>query len=175
MKQRNSFIIKCYGAIQDLAAIAVKVQVDVHVTNKSRIAVGVFFPPTDFLDYGGKMLDISPEDGIGRIVSALAFERGETLPTDADTITAAVKAISPAHLVRDNAPPFLLIHGDADPSVPLQQSEVMVAALKAKNIPAQLIIKPGGGHPWATIHEEVEVLADWFVERIVGEPKKATK
>ena len=32
----------------------------------------------------------------------------------------------------------------------------MVAALKARSVPAQLIIKRGGGHPWATIHEEVE-------------------
>ncbi len=135
-------------------------------------AVGVFFPPTDFLDYGGEKLNIFSKDGMGRIISALAFPPGEPLPTDADAITAAVKAISPARLVHDGLPPFLLIHGDADPSVPLQQSEVMIAALKAKNVPAQLIVKPGGGHPWATIHEEVRlddcvILAD--VARITGE------
>jgi acetyl esterase/lipase len=138
-------------------------------------AVGVFFPPTDFLDYGGRDLSVSADEGMGRIVSALAFKREEPPPTDADSITAAAKAISPARLVPNNAPPFLLIHGDADPSVPLQQSEVMVAALKAKNIPVQLIIKQGGGHPWVTIHEEVEVLAEWFVARIVGEPKKGAE
>ncbi len=138
-------------------------------------AVGVFFPPTDFLDYGGEKLDIFSEDAMGRTISALAFQRGETLPTDADAVAAAVKAISPARLVRDGLPPFLLIHGDADPSVPLQQSEVMIAALKAKNVPAQLVVKPGGGHPWATIHEEVEVLADWFVEQVSGVPVKTAK
>ena len=29
-------------------------------------------------------------------------------------------------------------------------------------MPAELIVKPGGGHPWLTIHEEVKVIADWF-------------
>ncbi len=128
-----------------------------------------------FLDYGGEKLNIFSKDGMGRIISALAFPPGEPLPTDADAITAAVKAISPARLVHDGLPPFLLIHGDADPSVPLQQSEVMIAALKAKNVPAQLIVKPGGGHPWATIHEEVQVLADWFVESVCGAPDKTAE
>lgn len=131
-------------------------------------AVAVFFPPTDFLNYGGKkLLDRSAEGELGRIIRALAFKRGEQPPTDVDSILAAAKAISPAHLVQDDAPPFLLIHGDADPAVPLQQSEVMVAALKEKNISCQLIVKKGGGHPWATIHEEVAVMADWFVEQII--------
>ncbi len=137
-------------------------------------AVAVFFPPTDFLNYGGRPLEPSAEDGIGKIVSALAFKKGEAIPTEAGAISAAAKAISPAHLVPDDAPPFLLIHGDADRSVPLQQSEVMIAALEAKKIPAQLIVKKGGGHPWPTIHEEVEVMADWFVERIVGKATEIT-
>lgn len=130
-------------------------------------AVAAFFPPTDFLDYGGKELDLSAEDGIGRTAGALALPRGEMPPADASALTAAAKAISPARLVPDDAPPFLLIHGDADPAVPLQQSEVMIAALKAKGISAELIVKKGGGHPWLTIHEEVELIADWLVEQIV--------
>lgn len=66
----------------------------------------------------------------------------------------------------EKAPPFLLIHGDADPLVPLQQSQKMLAALKAKNVPAELIVKAGGGHPWFTIHEEVQVIADWFDKQL---------
>jgi dipeptidyl aminopeptidase/acylaminoacyl peptidase len=68
--------------------------------------------------------------------------------------------------VTPTAPPFLLIHGDADPVVPLQQSERMVAALKEKGVSAELIVKRGGGHPWLTIHEEVQILADWFDTRL---------
>jgi dipeptidyl aminopeptidase/acylaminoacyl peptidase len=58
--------------------------------------------------------------------------------------------------------PFLLIHGDADPLVPLQQSQKMVEVLKAAGGSAELIIKKGGGHPWFTIPEEVKTMADWF-------------
>ena len=65
------------------------------------------------------------------------------------------------------APPFLLIHGDADPLVPLQQSQAMLAALKAKGVPAELIVKPGGGHPWLTLRVEVAVMADWFGKKLV--------
>ena len=33
---------------------------------------------------------------------------------------------------------------------------------EAAGVSAELIVKPGGSHPWPTIHEEVAVLADWF-------------
>jgi phospholipase/carboxylesterase len=63
-------------------------------------------------------------------------------------------------------PPVLLIHGDADATVPLQQSEKMVRVLKEAGGDARLIVKPGGGHPWMTLPEEVAVMADWFGERL---------
>ena len=68
--------------------------------------------------------------------------------------------------MRDHAPPFLIIHGDADPVVPLQQSEALLKALKDKEMDAQLIVKPGGGHPWLTIREEVVVSADWLDQKL---------
>jgi dipeptidyl aminopeptidase/acylaminoacyl peptidase len=71
--------------------------------------------------------------------------------------------------VSAHAPPFLLIHGDADPLVPLQQSEVMLEALKKAGVPAELIVKKGGGHPWLTLHEEVKVLAEWFDKQLAAE------
>lgn len=46
---------------------------------------------------------------------------------------------------------------------------------RSPSSPAQLIIKKGGGHPWLTIHEEVEVMADWFVELIVGVAAKESE
>jgi len=50
--------------------------------------------------------------------------------------------------------------------VPLQQSQRMVEALKARGVPAELIVKPGGAHPWPTLREEVAVMADWFVKQL---------
>jgi len=124
-------------------------------------AVAVFFPPTDFLDYGGKPIDVRSADRLGQMVRRLAVGDGP-IPQTADEATQKVTQISPARLVTPQAPPFLLIHGDADPLVPLQQSQAMLAALKKAGVPAQLIVKAGGSHPWPTLHEEVRVIADWF-------------
>jgi acetyl esterase/lipase len=128
-------------------------------------AVAVFFPPTDFLQYGSTAVDARADDRLGQLVRKLAFPQGLTNET-AEEVNKKVIEISPARLVTPQAPPFLLIHGDADPAVPLQQSEVMLAALKQAGVPAELIVKKGGGHPWPTLHEEVQVIADWFDKQL---------
>jgi acetyl esterase/lipase len=124
-------------------------------------AVAVLFPPTDFLDFGGKPTDVRSNNGMGELIRGLAFPRGISNESESE-IADKLKQISPARLVTPKTPPFLLIHGDADPVVPLQQSERMLAALKQAGVSAKLIVKHGGGHPWLTLHEEVQVLADWF-------------
>jgi len=124
-------------------------------------AAGVFFPPTDFLDYRGTKIDANSDPNqAGRLKQFLSANG--TGPASGSEMVEKLTAISPARLVTAKAPPFLIIHGDADPLVPLDQSEKLVAALKAANVPVELIIKPGGAHPWPTIHEEVQVMADWF-------------
>jgi len=100
-------------------------------------------------------------EGMADVIRGLAFPHGVEKLSDAE-IAEQLKQISPARLVTSQTPPMLLIHGDADPVVPLQQSETMVAALKRAGVPAELIVKPGGGHPWLSLHEEVQKLADWF-------------
>jgi acetyl esterase/lipase len=130
-------------------------------------AVAVFFPPTDFLAYGDRAVDPKNDDRLGQLVRRLAFSDGITSQS-VDEIQKQITQISPARLVTSKAPPFLLIHGDADQVVPLQQSEVMLAALKKAGVPAELIVKPGGGHPWPTMHEEVQLLAEWFDRQLVN-------
>ena len=124
-------------------------------------AAGIFFPPTDLADYGGVKIDPRNDDRLAKLLRALAFPDGVEGLDDED-IARRVAAISPAKRVTANAPPFLLIHGGLDFIVPLQQSKTMLAALRQKDVPAELIIKKGGGHPWPTVHEEVAVMADWF-------------
>src|SRR4029450_9467519 len=43
-------------------------------------------------------------------------------------------------------PPILLIHGDADRTVPFHQSELMEAALKKVSVPVKLIRIEGADH-----------------------------
>lgn len=132
-------------------------------------AVAVFFPPTDFLNYGGKAVDVRSDQRMAQLLRRLAFPKGTDGMTD-DEITQKVVEISPARRVTKHAPPFLLIHGDADPVVPLQQSQAMLAALEDAGVPAELIVKPGGAHPWPTLHEEVQVLAEWFDKQLNAAP-----
>jgi acetyl esterase/lipase len=135
-------------------------------------AAGVFFPPTDFINYGPKPTDFGKDERSARLVRSLAAPRGrDDVPLDATQLTKLARQISPALLVDRKQPPFLIIHGDADPLVPLHQSEILVEALKKKGGSAELIVKKGGGHPWFTIAEEVKVMADWFDSQLKPKQK----
>src|SRR5262249_18468316 len=118
-------------------------------------AAGVFFPPTDFLDYRGQKIDANTSLDQGERVKRVVLPSGGG-PARASERGEKLKQISPALLVTAKAPPFLIIHGDADPMVPLEQSKKLLAALQGSGVPAELIVKKGGGHPWPTIHEEVQ-------------------
>jgi len=131
-------------------------------------AAGVFFPPTDFLNYRGQKIDAdAPPERLARMKRFVYA--GGIEPASTSELIEKLKQISPALLVTAKAPPFLIIHGDADPVVPLDQSKELLAALQSAGVPAELIIKPGGAHPWPTIHEEVQVMADWFDKRLAAE------
>ncbi len=56
------------------------------------------------------------------------------------------KRLSPITYVRKGLPPVLSIHGDADPTVPYEQSVRLTKALKAAGNQAELITVPGGKH-----------------------------
>lgn len=43
-------------------------------------------------------------------------------------------------------PPMLLLHGTADATVPVRQSELLAAALKQAGVPHELVIVPGAPH-----------------------------
>jgi dipeptidyl aminopeptidase/acylaminoacyl peptidase len=131
-------------------------------------AVACFFPPTDFLNYGEQ-----GKDAIGRGILAnfrTAFDvrafNKETKAlerlTDEKKILELGKTISPiTHVTSDDAP-TLIIHGDADKLVPIQQAEVMVARLKSVGVPAELVVKKGARHGWAKLDADIAQLADWF-------------
>ncbi|MBI1320683.1 MAG: prolyl oligopeptidase family serine peptidase [Candidatus Hydrogenedens sp.] len=119
-------------------------------------AAGAFFPPTDFLHW-----DTEVEGGIAGQIGELLFKDGIEGKTQ-EEIDAAAKKYSPLYYVTADAPPFFLLHGDADPVVPLSQSEALLKALKDAGVQADLLVKEGGTHPWITLPNEVIILADWF-------------
>jgi len=129
-------------------------------------AVGVFFPPTDFTQYGPFRADVRADDILGYLLRTLLFPDGVDKLTDKQ-IKRKIIQFSPAHRVTSHAPPFLIFHGNLDFVVPLQQSKALLAALKKADVPAELVIKQGGMHPWPTISEEVVQLANWFDKRLL--------
>jgi acetyl esterase/lipase len=151
------------GHLASLVVVSTPADIDGKVDQPFK-AVGVFFPPTDFINYRGHATDFGKDGRSAQLVRSLAADRGDQSgrPFDAAQLTELARKISPALLIDRKQPAFLIIHGDADPLVPLHQSELLVAALKKQGGSAELIVKKGGGHPWFTIADEVKVMADWF-------------
>ncbi|MDB6170714.1 MAG: Esterase [Chthoniobacteraceae bacterium] len=120
-------------------------------------AVGCFYPPTDFLNYG-----MEGEDAVGvgilKDFKAAFGARSES----AESRQQLGKEISPIYFINAKLPPTLIVHGDADKLVPIQQSQSFVERATQAGAEAKLIVKTGGVHGWA--HQEVEAaqLADWF-------------
>ncbi len=56
------------------------------------------------------------------------------------------KQASPLQFVQAGNPPFLIVQGDKDKSVPYEQSVKLVAALKKAGVPVEFITVTGGGH-----------------------------
>ena len=83
------------------------------------------------------------------------------------------KRISPLYHVSKDSAPALVIHGDADQLVPIQQAEVIVARLKEAGVPARLIVKKGRAHGWPHLEEDIPTLADWFDKYLSKKPARS--
>ncbi len=132
-------------------------------------AAAVFFPPTDFLNWGKTNTGIDRE-AIKRARVAGAFDfkilsdstgMYEHIPGSEANLQIG-KLMSPVNHVSLDDPPIFLLHGDADPVVPLQQSQILTQRLKAAGVIHELVIKPGGGHGWPKNEAEEKMFTDWF-------------
>jgi acetyl esterase/lipase len=135
-------------------------------------AVGCFFPPTDFLNYGkpgevalgrGTLSDFRPPfDFRDQDPKTRSF----VLITDETKRQQIGKAISPANHVSADSAPALIIHGDADTLVPIQQAELIIEKYKAAGVAYELVVKKGGQHGWAGLEKDVALIADWFDKQL---------
>ena len=121
-------------------------------------AVACFFPPTDFLNYGteGKISLDEPMLNPFRHVFAV--------PTTAtaEEKQKALRPLSPIYGISKKTPPTLIVHGEADALVPIQQSERYVARLKEEGVEAKLERRPNKGHGWAGMEADLAIMAEWF-------------
>ena len=71
---------------------------------------------------------------------------------------------NPITYVDKNDPPFLIIHGDADPLVPNCNSEMLFDALQKANVPSQFVLVPNGQHgPGVLIDQYFKMMTDFFL------------
>ena len=131
--------------------------------------VACFFPPTDLLNYGatGHAM-LRATDHAKQFRPAFDYREFDTESglwvsvKDESKLKKIAADVSPiTHVTADDAP-TLIIHGDADPLVPLQQSQMMVEALKKAGVDAKLVTKPKAGHGWLTIAQDFPQFVDWF-------------
>ena len=72
---------------------------------------------------------------------------------------AAIGACDPVGGVKAFAGPLLIVHGDADETVPLDHARMYHEAAKVRNAPATLHVVQGGTHTFDSHATEVEVIS----------------
>ncbi len=127
------------GHIVDMVAVrATKEHPDTRVA-----AVVAFYAPCD------NVADSIRRGGPSPSMQKLLGIPPEKLGPDgklSDKTTKLLYDISPLNFVSKDLPPYLLLHGTADKSVPYEQSVEWQAKLKALGVPCDLITIPGGVH-----------------------------
>ena len=118
------------GQLACLAAVLAKEDTRVQ-------AVVGFSPPTDMV------ADTEHRGGLSKSLQMLLAHNTNTVDDATRTI---LKEISPINYVKPGLPPFLLIQGDADKTVPLDQTLAFQATLKENNVPCELVIVKGAPH-----------------------------
>jgi acetyl esterase/lipase len=92
------------------------------------------FGPADLL----AIAQAAPNSRLSAVAQLLGGDIAERTELAADA--------SPISYVTPADPPFLIIHGDADPIVPVDQSELLHAALLKAGVSSELHIVKQGGH-----------------------------
>jgi len=69
---------------------------------------------------------------------------------------------SPVNHVRANAPPFLILHGDHDDLVPIEQSKELDRRLRAAGVESKLVVKAGAGHGFGLTERQLDEVATFF-------------
>jgi acetyl esterase/lipase len=125
---------------------------DAVLRESSRVAAVVaFFPPTD----------------LSRWANRRAF------PATAALTEAEAAQYSPIRFVSPGAAPSLIVHGDADPVVPMVEGETMYGALTKAGVAASFIRINGAGHGFdgAGLERANAAMVRWFEQHLRGAPK----
>lgn len=131
-------------------------------------AAACFFPPTDFLNYGAAEVDGL---GAGPLAPLAPAFGAQGLP--AAERRNLGRRLSPLYHISSQLPHTLIIHGDADEVVPLEQSQRFVdrASHETKS-EVRLIIRHDKGHGWGDFwrsKEDIDEFVRWFERHLLGD------
>jgi acetyl esterase/lipase len=121
-------------------------------------AVVAYFPPTDFANWGKP--NYSPLEEAQMAIFMPALGVNKTMPKE--KLATIARDLSPITLVNAQFPPTLLVHGDSDKLVPVQQSRVLDAAFAKANVPHDLIVIAGAGHDGSVMAPSAVRVMEWF-------------
>src|SRR5262249_62284919 len=131
-----------------------------------RVEAGAgFSPATDYHHIGGReRIDVKDRRADHRAPpDSRAWSPEERLfkpVTDRAERRAIARQLSPIYSVSRQSPPTLLVHGDRDEVVPLQQSQSFVDRLKEVGVPAELVVKKGAGHDLGLVPKDMGTVCD---------------
>lgn len=121
-------------------------------------AVAAISPPTDLANWGKPAFVFTDEPQLAMFVSALGLDP----KSPKSEVEALAKELSPIAYVNAKYPPTLIIHGDSDKVVPLQQARAMDQALANAGVKHKLEVIPGGGHDDKTFGPGLLNALQWF-------------
>jgi acetyl esterase/lipase len=128
-------------------------------------AVAAIAPGTDLVNWGKPGVLFSDDPQIIPFLPALGIDP----KAPKDDLKAQLQKLSPITLVTAKYPPTLIVHGDADKLVPLQQSQDMDKALAKAGAEHRLEVIAGGGHDDKTFGPGLMKALQWFKEKLLLE------
>jgi len=127
-------------------------------------AVACFYPPTDFLNWAKEG---DSNEGVGPLNNRVpAF--GPKIETPEGKAKMG-KELSPLTWVHKQQPPIYIVHGDADPVVPLSQSIRFQKKSSELGAKCEVTIREGAVHGgWIEMAEDTVRMAEWFDAHLLG-------
>ncbi len=123
-------------------------------------AVAAIAPPTDLANWGKPGFVLTDDPVMAMFRPALGID-----PTSDKE--AVAKKLSPISYVNAKYPPTLIVHGDSDKIVPLQQAQSMDRALVKAGVEHKLEVVTGGGHDQNTFGAGLLKALQWFKDKLL--------
>jgi dipeptidyl aminopeptidase/acylaminoacyl peptidase len=76
-----------------------------------------------------------------------------------------LQSLSPINHVDKITTPTMILHGDHDTNVPVNEAQQMATALEKKGVPVQFVVFPGEGHGWNQTTTRIKsnlLVTQWF-------------